>query len=84
MSVCFVSYADHQNMTLARLFGAQTTSVLRPPFLPYWLGQSVSAVERGETLRLEGILVSGKRARQENAGRRYVLEILEKSPFCVS
>lgn len=46
-------------MNLARVFGVQAASVLRPPFLPYWLGQSVSAVgDRITAVALPAVVLS--------------------------
>lgn len=46
-------------MTLARLLGPHAGAVLRPPFLPYWLGQSVSALgDRVTAVALPGVVLS--------------------------
>ena len=46
-------------MTLTRLFGVQAVSILRPPFLPYWLGQSVSALgDRVTAVVLPAVVLS--------------------------
>ena len=56
---CHAGYADSQGMILARLLGAQAASLLRPPFLPYWLGQSVSALgDRVTTVALPAVVLS--------------------------
>ncbi|BDP41612.1 MFS transporter [Deinococcus aetherius] len=46
-------------MTLARLLGPHAGAVLRPPFLPYWLGQSVSALgDRMTAVALPAVVLS--------------------------
>lgn len=46
-------------MTLARLLGPHAGAVLRPPFLPYWLGQSVSALgDRVTAVALPAVVLS--------------------------
>ncbi|WP_425144872.1 MFS transporter [Deinococcus sp.] len=46
-------------MTLTKLLGAEANAVLRPPFLPYWLGQSVSALgDRVTTVALPAVVLS--------------------------
>ena len=46
-------------MTLTRLLGVQAASVLRAPFLPYWLGQSVSALgDRVMAVALPAVVLS--------------------------
>jgi len=46
-------------MILSRILGVQAASVLRPPFLPYWLGQSVSALgDRVTAVALPAVVLS--------------------------
>ena len=46
-------------MTLTRLLGVQAASVLRAPFLPYWLGQSASALgDRITAVALPAVVLS--------------------------
>jgi len=46
-------------MTLSRILGVQAASLLRPPFLPYWLGQSVSALgDRVTAVALPAVVLS--------------------------
>jgi MFS family permease len=50
---------DNRSMILKRIFGAQTAAVLRPPFLPYLLGQGVSALgDRVTSVALPAVVLS--------------------------
>jgi MFS family permease len=54
-----LDYRDNLSMILKRIFGAQTAAVLRPPFLPYLLGQGVSALgDRVTSVALPAVVLS--------------------------